>query len=94
MITPDDLPNGRGNPNPDGLLLACAESQCSPGESLYVGDMSVDFDAAFAAGVMFVYAGWGYGSEDLRSKVWFDSFVSLVAWLANLTDQPMKVAKI
>jgi HAD superfamily hydrolase (TIGR01549 family) len=93
VITPDDLPNGRGKPNPDGLLLACTESQCSPGESLYVGDMSVDFGAALAAGVTFIYAGWGYGSKDLRSKVWFDSFESLVDWLVNLTDQPMKVAK-
>lgn len=90
IITPDDLPKGRGKPHPDGLLLACTGNQSSPGESLYIGDMSVDFDAAFSAGVTFVYAGWGYGPENLRSKVWFDSFMSLVDWLTNLTDQPMK----
>ena len=83
VVTPEDLSHGRGKPSPDGILMACLKNQSSPTETLYVGDMNVDFEAASAAGVNFVFAGWGYGPEDLRSKVWFDSFAGFAKWLSK-----------
>ena len=52
----------RGKPAPDYLLVAMAEAGVDPGDTLYVGDMDVDFQAAQRAGVDYVHAEWGYGS--------------------------------
>jgi len=52
----------RGKPAPDQLLLAMARSNIDPADSIYVGDMDTDFEAARRAGIDFAHASWGYGS--------------------------------
>lgn len=56
-------PNGilRGKPAPDHLLIAMAEAGEDPADTLYVGDMDTDWQAARRAGIDYVHAGWGYG---------------------------------
>lgn len=50
-----------GKPAPDHLLYAMSELNASPLETLYIGDMDVDCEAAKRAGVDYVHAKWGYG---------------------------------
>jgi phosphoglycolate phosphatase len=67
--TPD--PAVRGKPAPDHLLAAMVEVGADPAETLYIGDMAADHEAAQRAGVDYVHAAWGYGSapEDGSSIV-------------------------
>ena len=59
--TPNDL--YRGKPAPDHLLLSMATTQTDPSDSVYIGDMDFDFDAANRAGVDYLHADWGYGRK-------------------------------
>lgn len=52
----------RGKPAPDYLLLAMAEVGVDPGDTVYVGDMDTDYEAAVRAGIDYIHAAWGYGS--------------------------------
>lgn len=56
----------RGKPAPDHVLMAMAEAGEDPADTLFVGDMETDWQAACRAGVDYVHAGWGYG-EPIRS---------------------------
>lgn len=52
----------RGKPAPDHILLACAQCNVDPVETIFIGDMKVDCEAARRAGVSYCHAAWGYGS--------------------------------
>jgi HAD superfamily hydrolase (TIGR01549 family) len=54
-------PGLRGKPAPDHILMACALTNTDPSETLFVGDMPVDYQAARRARVRFCHASWGYG---------------------------------
>ena len=51
----------RGKPAPDHLLLAMAVAGVDPKETVYIGDMDTDYQAAVRAGIDYVHASWGYG---------------------------------
>jgi HAD superfamily hydrolase (TIGR01549 family) len=51
----------RGKPAPDHVLIAMAEAGEDPADTLFVGDMETDWQAACRAGVDYAHAGWGYG---------------------------------
>ena len=51
----------RGKPAPGLLMLAMVDAGVDPADTLFVGDMQVDLEAARRAGVSFVHAAWGYG---------------------------------
>lgn len=53
----------RGKPAPDYLLMAMAEANEDPSDTLFVGDMPTDCEAAKRAGVDYVHAAWGYGNQ-------------------------------
>ena len=63
VVTGDDVP--RPKPAPDGILAACEALGASVEETAYVGDAPNDMQAAAAAEVLAVLAGWGhqYGSS-------------------------------
>lgn len=52
-------------PAPDMLAQLCATAGVPPAEALYVGDMTIDRDAAAAAGLAFAGVAWGYGASAL-----------------------------
>jgi len=56
-------PNGiyRGKPAPDHLMAAMAEANVDPAETVFIGDMDADAEAAARAGIDYVHAEWGYG---------------------------------
>jgi HAD superfamily hydrolase (TIGR01549 family) len=51
----------RGKPAPDQLLAAMAEVGVDPADTLYIGDMAADHEAAVRARVDYIHAEWGYG---------------------------------
>jgi len=59
-----ECPNAesRGKPNPDPLFRAMLKCQRDPSETLYIGDMDVDMEAAKRAGIDYIHADWGYGN--------------------------------
>ncbi|MCW2953849.1 MAG: HAD-superfamily hydrolase, subfamily variant 3 [Conexibacter sp.] len=57
--TPED--GHPGKPAPWPLLIAASEAHTDVEESVFVGDMAVDCDAARNAGMRFLHAAWGYG---------------------------------
>lgn len=71
-------PHGRfrGKPAPDHLLVAMAEAGEDPADTIFVGDMETDWQAACRAGIDYVHAGWGYG-EPLPSIPTLDSISQL-----------------
>jgi phosphoglycolate phosphatase len=66
----------RGKPAPDHLLVAMAEAGEDPADTLFVGDMETDWQAACRAGIDYVHAGWGYG-EPLPSIPTLESISQL-----------------
>lgn len=51
-------------PAPDNLLLASQEIGINPEDCLYVGDDQRDIQAARAAGMTSIAAGWGYAGRE------------------------------
>jgi phosphoglycolate phosphatase len=51
----------QGKPAPDHLLYAMSELGVSAADTIYMGDMNVDFLAAKNAQVDYIHALWGYG---------------------------------
>jgi phosphoglycolate phosphatase len=51
----------KGKPAPDHLLYAMSELEVSASDTIYIGDMNVDFLAAKNAKVDYIHAMWGYG---------------------------------
>ena len=65
--TPDDV--CRGKPSPDHLLMAMALLNVDPLESIFIGDMDVDFMAAQRAHVDYLHVAWGYGEHIEGAKI-------------------------
>jgi len=53
---------GKHKPSGEPLLASCLEVHVLPQETLFVGDMLVDYNASIDANIDFVYAEWGYGN--------------------------------
>ena len=60
---------GRGKPAPDPLLLALVDAETDPADTIYVGDMAVDQQAAIRAGVAYAHAAWGYGQPEAPAPI-------------------------
>jgi phosphoglycolate phosphatase len=68
VIAGDTTPHSKPHPAP--LLEACRRLAVLPGEALYVGDDLRDMQAARAAGMPSVAAGYGYLGEDSDVTRW------------------------
>lgn len=66
----------RGKPAPDHLLAAMAITNTDPAETVYIGDMEVDYFAATRAAVDYFHAGWGYS----------DGYASNIITLESIAD--------
>jgi phosphoglycolate phosphatase len=60
----------RAKPFPDPLLFAAKQMGVSPGQTLYVGDDERDVQAARAAGMPVIVAGYGYLGDDKPPTQW------------------------
>ena len=50
----------RGKPSPDHILYSMAVTNTDPTDTVYIGDMEVDYLAAKRANIDYLHAGWGY----------------------------------
>ena len=76
-------------PHPAPLLYAAAQLGAAPTECVYVGDATVDVEAAHAAGMGAVAVTWGAGLEPALVATRPDAVVSDVAGLrAVLFEAP------
>ncbi len=65
LVAPDSpLYKGRNKPFGDPLLFACVATHTQPNESIFIGDMLSDYQAAKNANIDFVFASYGYGEID------------------------------
>ena len=53
----------RGKPYPDQLLNILKKNNVKPKEAVYIGDMKVDYQAAFRSKISFIFAKYGYGKQ-------------------------------
>jgi len=61
LFSPDE--KFRGKPAPDHLLHAMVVANVDPSNTIYIGDMKTDAEAAVRARCHFIFASWGYGQE-------------------------------
>ena len=91
VVSGDTLPQRKPHPLP--LLHAAQTMGVPPAECVYVGDAERDMQAAQAAGMYALVAGYGYLGDDDRADSWFshgwlDTPLELLEWL----DKPRTVA--
>lgn len=84
VVSGDTLSERKPHPMP--LLHAAATLGVAPGECVYVGDAERDMQAAQAAGMYALVAGYGYLGADDRAEAWFshgwlDTPLQLLRWL-------------
>ena len=87
VVSGDTLPERKPHPSP--LLHAAKTLSVAPGDCVFVGDAERDCQAAQAAGMYSLIAGFGYiGDEDQADRWfqhgWLHTPLDLLAWL----DQP------
>jgi HAD superfamily hydrolase (TIGR01509 family) len=87
---PDD--GLRGKPAPDQLLMAMALASTDPIETLYVGDMSADHEAALRAGIDYAHAAWGYGQPPTDGSWIISEITELLGLIAKTPETSGKVA--
>ena len=92
VVSGDTLAQRKPHPLP--LLHAAETMGLKPEECVYVGDAERDMQAAQAAGMFALVAGFGYLGEDDRADQWFshgwlDTPLDLLEWL----DAPSTVAR-
>lgn len=67
LLAPDSpFYNGRNKPFSDPLLYACVQTHSGIHESIFVGDMLSDYQAAKNADMDFIHAGYGYGKINFK----------------------------
>jgi phosphoglycolate phosphatase len=84
VVSGDTLAHRKPHPLP--LLHAAEKMGVAPGECVYVGDAERDMQAAQAAGMYALIAGFGYLGDDDRADAWFshgwlDTPLDLLRWL-------------
>jgi phosphoglycolate phosphatase len=89
VVSGDTLAERKPHPMP--LLHAAATLGVPPAECVYVGDAERDMQAAKAAGMFALVAGFGYLGDDDRADTWFShgwlhTPLDLIHWL----DEPSK----
>jgi len=68
VVCPDHV--SRSKPDPEPMLLACAQSGCQPEEAIYLGDHVRDIEAGRAANMPTVACEWGYISSEEDIARW------------------------
>jgi len=73
VICADQLKNSK--PDPEGILRACSEMNCTPADTFYVGDHLKDIQASTGAGTKSMAVRWGYIPDDSPIESWDADFI-------------------
>lgn len=68
LICPEHVRNRK--PDPESLLLACAQLGCTPAEAIYLGDHRRDIEAGRNAGMRTIACAYGYVHRDDDCNTW------------------------
>ena len=68
----------KGKPAPDHILYAMSELNINASDTLYIGDMDVDYEAAKRAHVNYAHALWGYGVYDDENIIKLEKITQLM----------------
>ena len=79
--TPNDFLKGK--PAPDHILYAMSELNVNSSDTLYIGDMGVDCEAAKLAHVDYAHALWGYGACNDGNVIKLESISQLLEIILN-----------
>jgi HAD superfamily hydrolase (TIGR01549 family) len=79
--TPNDTLKGK--PAPDHILYAMSELNMNASDTLYIGDMDVDYEAARRAHVNYVHALWGYGTCNDGNVIKLENITQLLDIILN-----------
>ena len=79
--TPNDALKGK--PAPDHILYAMSELNMNASDTLYIGDMDVDYEAAKRAQVIYVHALWGYGACNDGNVIKLENITQLLDIILN-----------
>lgn len=71
-------------PDPGHLLAVIAACDAQPANTVMIGDHHNDIQAAMAAGVSVIWAGWGYGADGAGATAKAVTFTDLLALLDRL----------
>lgn len=83
----------RKKPDPMQLLEACRDADVLPSEAVYVGDAKIDAEAAQAAGMPMIVAGYGYAPQRSELHDWGTvGYASDAEALARLIGLPAAIA--
>jgi len=96
VVSGDTLSERKPHPLP--LLHAAKTIGVNPGECVFVGDAERDAQAAQAAGMYSLIAGFGYIGDDDRADEWFqhgwlNTPLDLLAWLDSPPTPPRAARK-
>ena len=91
VVSGDTLPERKPHPLP--LLHAAQTLGVDPRDCVFVGDAERDAQAAQAAGMYSLIAGFGYIGDDDRADAWFQhgwlhTPLDLLAWLDKPRNEP------
>ncbi|MBA2689336.1 MAG: HAD-IA family hydrolase [Burkholderiales bacterium] len=81
VVSGDSVP--RPKPHPDSLCQAAKELAIEPEQALYVGDDERDMQAATAAGMPKIIAGYGYLSDGSHPENWGAPIINYPAQVLN-----------
>lgn len=89
VVSGDTLPERKPHPSP--LLHAAKLLGVDPRDCVYVGDAERDMQAAQAAGMFALVAGFGYLGDDDRADTWFShgwlhTPLDLIGWLDSSSE--------
>jgi phosphoglycolate phosphatase len=73
----------RGKPAPDHLLQAISISNLDPDQTLYIGDMLVDYQASKRAKIDYIHANWGYEDNLEEGVLTLDDILELKSLLLS-----------
>lgn len=79
--TPNDVLKGK--PAPDHILYAMSELDLNSSDTLYIGDMDVDYEAAKRAYVDYAHALWGYGACNDENVIKLENITQLLDVVLN-----------
>ena len=80
IVSPEDLPKGRGKPYGDGINLLIDFYNLEKKSFLFIGDSYFDYKASVDADVDFVFAKWGYGVNQNYPNV-SESVLDLISYI-------------
>ena len=71
----------RSKPCPDNLLYIMAKNNVDPSDTVFVGDMKIDYLTAKRANIDYIHAIYGYGNQSFKTKYSINAFDEILNFI-------------